>query len=152
MFDLGFRHFVGVDGSKGMLECAAKTGLYQELRLALLGQQPLPAQAGKPALSCVAHWTHYCSRVIKQKNWLFCFYVVSRCVWFGGHCWCFGCWFCSSQCRQGALPCCQTRYLYLLTLNKIEIKKNKYTQKGGRTGHSWYIIQMLYESHRSLQW
>uniref|UniRef100_UPI003AAD9DAE methyltransferase-like protein 27 n=1 Tax=Centroberyx gerrardi TaxID=166262 RepID=UPI003AAD9DAE len=45
MSELGFRHFVGVDGSKGMLEQAAKTGLYQDLRLALLGTQPLPAQA-----------------------------------------------------------------------------------------------------------
>uniref|UniRef100_A0A8C4H978 Methyltransferase domain-containing protein n=1 Tax=Dicentrarchus labrax TaxID=13489 RepID=A0A8C4H978_DICLA len=44
MVELGFRHFVGVDGSKGMLEQAAKTGLYQDLRLALLGTQPLPAQ------------------------------------------------------------------------------------------------------------
>ncbi|XP_038547853.1 methyltransferase-like protein 27 [Micropterus salmoides] len=46
MVELGFRHFVGVDGSNGMLELAAKTGLYQDLRLALLGPQPLPAQTG----------------------------------------------------------------------------------------------------------
>ncbi|XP_044062721.1 methyltransferase-like protein 27 [Siniperca chuatsi] len=46
MVELGFRHFVGVDGSKGMLEQAAKTGLYQDLRQALLGTQPLPAQTG----------------------------------------------------------------------------------------------------------
>ncbi|CAJ1061265.1 methyltransferase-like protein 27 isoform X1 [Xyrichtys novacula] len=46
MSKLGFRHFVGVDGSKGMLELAAKTGLYQDLRLALLGTQPLPADSG----------------------------------------------------------------------------------------------------------
>lgn len=46
MVELGFRHFVGVDGSKGMLERAAETGLYQDLRLAVLGPQPLPAQAG----------------------------------------------------------------------------------------------------------
>ncbi|XP_041798446.1 methyltransferase-like protein 27 isoform X2 [Chelmon rostratus] len=45
MAELGFRHFVGVDGSKGMLELAANTGFYQDLRLALLGTQPLPAQA-----------------------------------------------------------------------------------------------------------
>ncbi|KAF1388569.1 hypothetical protein PFLUV_G00091660 [Perca fluviatilis] len=44
MAELGFRNFVGVDGSKGMLEQAAKTGLYQDLRLALLGTEPLPAQ------------------------------------------------------------------------------------------------------------
>uniref|UniRef100_A0A673AIZ1 Methyltransferase-like protein 27 n=1 Tax=Sphaeramia orbicularis TaxID=375764 RepID=A0A673AIZ1_9TELE len=46
MTELGFRSFVGVDGSKGMLELAAKTGLYQDLKLALLGTQPLPAQTG----------------------------------------------------------------------------------------------------------
>nr|XP_046256544.1 methyltransferase-like protein 27 isoform X2 [Scatophagus argus]XP_046256545.1 methyltransferase-like protein 27 isoform X2 [Scatophagus argus] len=46
MAGLGFRHFVGVDGSKGMLEQAAKTGLYQDLRPALLGTQPLPAEPG----------------------------------------------------------------------------------------------------------
>lgn len=46
MFDLGFRHFVGVDGSEGMLEKAEKTGLYQDLKLVLLGPQPLPVQTG----------------------------------------------------------------------------------------------------------
>uniref|UniRef100_A0A673AMN8 Methyltransferase domain-containing protein n=2 Tax=Sphaeramia orbicularis TaxID=375764 RepID=A0A673AMN8_9TELE len=46
MTELGFRSFVGVDGSKGMLELAAKTGLYQDLKLALLGTEPLPAQTG----------------------------------------------------------------------------------------------------------
>ncbi|XP_037639605.1 methyltransferase-like protein 27 isoform X1 [Sebastes umbrosus] len=46
MIELGFKHFAGVDGSKGMLEQAAKTGLYQDLKLALLGTEPLPAQTG----------------------------------------------------------------------------------------------------------
>ncbi|XP_070765071.1 methyltransferase-like protein 27 [Enoplosus armatus] len=46
MSDLGFRHFVGIDCSKGMLEEAVKTGLYEDLRLANLGSEPLPAQAG----------------------------------------------------------------------------------------------------------
>ncbi|KAK5921525.1 hypothetical protein CgunFtcFv8_018883 [Champsocephalus gunnari] len=46
MAELGFRHFVGVDCSQGMLDQAAKTGLYQDLRLALLGSDPLPAQTG----------------------------------------------------------------------------------------------------------
>ncbi|XP_037638732.1 methyltransferase-like protein 27 [Sebastes umbrosus] len=46
MVELGFRHFVGVDGSKIMLELADKTGLYQDLKLALLGPEPLPAQTG----------------------------------------------------------------------------------------------------------
>ncbi|KAK5873390.1 hypothetical protein PBY51_018435 [Eleginops maclovinus] len=46
MAELGFRHFVGVDCSKRMLDQAAKTGLYQDLRQALLGPEPLPAQTG----------------------------------------------------------------------------------------------------------
>nr|XP_020515303.1 methyltransferase-like protein 27 [Labrus bergylta] len=46
MSELGFRNFVGVDGSKGMLDLAAQSGLYQDLRLALLGTDPLPAQTG----------------------------------------------------------------------------------------------------------
>ena len=46
MVNLGFKHFVGVDGSNSMLELAVKTGLYQDLKLALLGTEPLPAQTG----------------------------------------------------------------------------------------------------------
>jgi len=46
MVELGFKHFVGVDGSQGMLDQAAKTGLYKELKLALLGTEPLPARTG----------------------------------------------------------------------------------------------------------
>ncbi|KAK9522328.1 hypothetical protein VZT92_018802 [Zoarces viviparus] len=46
MVELGFKHFVGVDGSQGMLDQAAKTGLYKELKLAFLGTDPLPAQTG----------------------------------------------------------------------------------------------------------
>uniref|UniRef100_A0A4W6BYU3 Methyltransferase type 11 domain-containing protein n=1 Tax=Lates calcarifer TaxID=8187 RepID=A0A4W6BYU3_LATCA len=46
MAELGFRHFVGVDGSKGMLELAAKTGPLSGPQTALLGTQPLPAQTG----------------------------------------------------------------------------------------------------------
>ncbi|KAM4620197.1 methyltransferase-like protein 27 [Polymixia lowei] len=42
----GFGHFVGIDGSKGMLELAKKTGLYQDLRLCMLGEQELPVQWG----------------------------------------------------------------------------------------------------------
>ncbi|XP_031985869.1 methyltransferase-like protein 27 isoform X2 [Corvus moneduloides] len=42
----GFRCLHGVDGSAGMLEQARSTGLYQELRLCLLGTEPLPAPAG----------------------------------------------------------------------------------------------------------
>jgi len=46
MVELGFQHFLGVDGSRGMLDQAAKTGLYKELKLALLGTEPIPAQPG----------------------------------------------------------------------------------------------------------
>ncbi|NXR19535.1 MET27 protein, partial [Cinclus mexicanus] len=41
----GFRCLHGVDGSAGMLERARNTGLYQELRLCVLGRDPLPAPA-----------------------------------------------------------------------------------------------------------
>ncbi|XP_034149139.1 methyltransferase-like protein 27 isoform X1 [Esox lucius] len=43
----GFTHFVGVDGSKGMLRLASKTGLYQDLRQCMLGDESLPVQAGQ---------------------------------------------------------------------------------------------------------
>lgn len=43
---LGFGHFVGVDGSKTMLEVAKNTGLYKELMLCMLGSQPLPVEPG----------------------------------------------------------------------------------------------------------
>ncbi|XP_074539221.1 methyltransferase-like protein 27 [Halichoeres trimaculatus] len=46
MSELGFKHFVGVDGSKGMLDLAAQSGVYQDLRQALLGTEPLPAETG----------------------------------------------------------------------------------------------------------
>ncbi|NWV24093.1 MET27 protein, partial [Origma solitaria] len=41
----GFRCLHGVDGSAGMLERARSTGLYRELRLCVLGREPLPAPA-----------------------------------------------------------------------------------------------------------
>ncbi|XP_037639628.1 methyltransferase-like protein 27 isoform X3 [Sebastes umbrosus] len=56
MVELGFMHFVGVDSSKGMLEQAAKTSLYQDLKLALLGTEPLPAQTG--GFVCIARGDH----------------------------------------------------------------------------------------------
>lgn len=46
LFDLGFRRLVGVDSSNGLLEQAAKTGLFQDLRLAMRGPEPLPAETG----------------------------------------------------------------------------------------------------------
>ncbi|XP_034538817.1 methyltransferase-like protein 27 isoform X2 [Notolabrus celidotus] len=42
----GFGHFVGVDGSKGMMDVARKTELYQELKQCMLGEEPLPVQWG----------------------------------------------------------------------------------------------------------
>ncbi|XP_060792189.1 methyltransferase-like protein 27 isoform X3 [Neoarius graeffei] len=41
---MGFRHFVGVDGSEGMLNLAKKPGLFQEVKQCMLGQDPLPVQ------------------------------------------------------------------------------------------------------------
>lgn len=46
MFEQGFRDFVGVDGSEGMLLEAEKTGLYSKLELAILGPETLPAATG----------------------------------------------------------------------------------------------------------
>lgn len=46
MFEQGFRDFVGVDGSEGMLLEAEKTGLYRKLELAILGPETLPAATG----------------------------------------------------------------------------------------------------------
>ena len=46
MKKMGFGHFVGVDGSKGMLELASNTGLYQDLRNCTLGVESLPVQTG----------------------------------------------------------------------------------------------------------
>lgn len=43
---IGFGHFVGVDGSKPMLEVAKNTGLYQDLNLCVLGSQPLAVEHG----------------------------------------------------------------------------------------------------------
>ncbi|XP_028322836.1 methyltransferase-like protein 27 [Gouania willdenowi] len=44
MKENGFEHFVGVDGSEGMLERARETGLYQDLKLSIMGKEPLPAE------------------------------------------------------------------------------------------------------------
>ncbi|KAB5548865.1 hypothetical protein PHYPO_G00060620 [Pangasianodon hypophthalmus] len=41
---MGFRNFVGVDGSEKMLNLATKTGLYQELKQCMLCEDPLPVQ------------------------------------------------------------------------------------------------------------
>ncbi|XP_053187504.1 methyltransferase-like protein 27 [Scomber japonicus] len=42
----GFGHFVGIDGSEAMLELARGTELYQDLKLCMLGEEPLPVQCG----------------------------------------------------------------------------------------------------------
>ncbi|XP_077402243.1 methyltransferase-like protein 27 isoform X2 [Vanacampus margaritifer] len=38
----GFERFVGVDSSEGMLNHARQSDMYQELKMAILGDQPLP--------------------------------------------------------------------------------------------------------------
>lgn len=50
----GFGHFVGIDGSDGMLELARSSGLYQELKQSILGEEPLPAPCGN--LMIITHW------------------------------------------------------------------------------------------------
>ncbi|XP_077361151.1 methyltransferase-like protein 27 isoform X2 [Festucalex cinctus] len=42
----GFERFVGVDCSEGMLQHARQTGLYQDLKMAVVGDQPLPVPLG----------------------------------------------------------------------------------------------------------
>lgn len=42
----GFGHFVGIDGSEAMLMMARDSGLYQDLKQAMLGEEPLPVQKG----------------------------------------------------------------------------------------------------------
>lgn len=42
----GFGHFVGIDGSETMLELARQSGLYQDLKQSMLGEEPLPVQWG----------------------------------------------------------------------------------------------------------
>lgn len=72
MSDLGFRHFVGVDGSEGMLAKARVTGLYQELQQTLLGSEPLPAQPGISQLlfthSSVSLVSHFVFLVLFQMH------------------------------------------------------------------------------------
>ncbi|XP_032433065.1 methyltransferase-like protein 27 isoform X2 [Xiphophorus hellerii] len=46
MRKLGFEHFVGVDGSEAMLGRARESGLYQDLKQCMLGEEPLPVQWG----------------------------------------------------------------------------------------------------------
>ncbi|XP_056252921.1 methyltransferase-like protein 27 [Seriola aureovittata] len=42
----GFGHFVGIDGSKAMLDVAQEKELYQDLKQCILGEQLLPAKTG----------------------------------------------------------------------------------------------------------
>lgn len=49
---MGFHHFVGVDGSEKMLNMAKKTGIYQEYKQCVLGQDPLPVQDGNKLFVC----------------------------------------------------------------------------------------------------
>ncbi|XP_029956540.1 methyltransferase-like protein 27 [Salarias fasciatus] len=40
----GYEHFVGVDGSEAMLEMARQSGLYEDLKQCMLGEDPLPGK------------------------------------------------------------------------------------------------------------
>ncbi|TNN48301.1 Williams-Beuren syndrome chromosomal region 27 protein [Liparis tanakae] len=42
----GFGHFVGIDGSEAMLTLARESGLYQDLKQSMLGEEPLLDQKG----------------------------------------------------------------------------------------------------------
>lgn len=42
----GFGHFVGIDGSEAMLTLARESGLYQDLKQSMLGEEPLLGQKG----------------------------------------------------------------------------------------------------------
>ncbi|XP_034034076.1 methyltransferase-like protein 27 isoform X2 [Thalassophryne amazonica] len=46
MMKFGFKHFVGVDGSEGMLRLAKRTEIYQDLQNCILGEEQLPIQWG----------------------------------------------------------------------------------------------------------
>ncbi|XP_041657708.1 methyltransferase-like protein 27 isoform X2 [Cheilinus undulatus] len=46
MKNQGFGHFVGVDGSMGMMKVAQESELYEELKQCVLGKEPLPVQWG----------------------------------------------------------------------------------------------------------
>lgn len=46
----GFRQFVGIDGSEAMLRLARDSGLYQDLKQSLLGEELLPIQWGNEML------------------------------------------------------------------------------------------------------
>ncbi|XP_040908325.1 methyltransferase-like protein 27 isoform X4 [Toxotes jaculatrix] len=42
----GFTQFVGIDGSEAMLDLARESGLYQDVKQSMLGEEPLPVQWG----------------------------------------------------------------------------------------------------------
>lgn len=42
----GFRHFVGIDGSEEMLTLARESGLYEDLKQSMLGEDLLPVPRG----------------------------------------------------------------------------------------------------------
>lgn len=49
----GFVHFVGLDGSEGMLQIAKNTGLYEDVIQCMLGDEELPVQGGKVLHHCI---------------------------------------------------------------------------------------------------
>lgn len=82
----GFGHFVGIDGSDAMLELARKSGLYQDLKLSMLGDEPLPVQWGNLVVHYFTGVTDHCDSVggcrIVTNFWLFyylsCMFICDR--------------------------------------------------------------------------
>lgn len=67
----GFELFVGVDGSDAMLEEAKESGLYQELKQCLLGEEAFPAEWGNNIsvilpTSLIINYQYVCDE--KEKN------------------------------------------------------------------------------------
>lgn len=61
----GFGHFVGIDGSEAMLDLARESGLYQDLKQCMLGEEPLPVQCGN-------FMVHYFTWVIDHLDLVCC--------------------------------------------------------------------------------
>ena len=62
----GFGRLVGLDGSKGMLQLATNTGLYEDVRQCMLGEDQLPVTWGNGLhKTCVSvHMKHVHSLLV----------------------------------------------------------------------------------------
>lgn len=63
----GFGHFVGIDGSEAMLELAKGTELYQDLKLCMLGEEPLPVQCGNLTLYYFTQVIDHCDALVDPQ-------------------------------------------------------------------------------------